>query len=338
LLGLAFSLAGLYCFVREPESVRWLSISAAACALGIFTKQSLIAFPAAIAIQLFFTSRKHLAIWLGAAAGTCLALLLLTYALDGRYFFDHLLLPRAYYPAALWESLGAYLYFTEVAFIVAVVWILRTAQPPSRRFLIWGFLVAHALGAFYCGGAGVGVNHMFDALILTAIIAGLSLPSLTKLAEDTPHPQLALTFLLVVPFFLTSLVVLTRRLPADLGHAPNEIAQNEAEFAGVANFLRARPGPALCETLMLCNAAGKPLTYDPFVVDQLIRTGTITQDKLVQLITSRQYPVIEIDWTANEPMTPAPRLRFPGPAMRALYATYQLSLRTQKYAVFTPRP
>jgi hypothetical protein len=337
LLGVAFSVAGLYCFLRNPESTRWLGISAAVFALSLFTKQSLVAFPAAVAIQLALTSRRRLAIWLGAAAAACVILLLLTLALDGKYFFDHLMLPRAYYLSDIWASLGPYLYFVQVPFVVAIVWACRITTIGSAGFLLWGFPLAHAVGAFYCGGAGTGVNHLFDAMILTAIIVGLALPGVGQVIEGSRFPRAALTFVLVVPCFLTSLVVLARRLPADLGHNPNEVAQAEAEFTGVSNFLRSQPGPALCESLLLCYAAGKPATYDPFVVDQLMRTGRIPQEQVVQLIARRQFAAIQIDWNANEPMQPSPRTRFPGPVMRALFSGYQLALRNGKYAVFTPR-
>jgi hypothetical protein len=306
-------------------------------ALSLFTKQSLVAFPAAVAIQLALTSRRRLAIWLGAAAAACVILLLLTLALDGKYFFDHLMLPRAYYLSDIWASLGPYLYFVQVPFVVAIVWACRITTIGSAGFLLWGFPLAHAVGAFYCGGAGTGVNHLFDAMILTAIIVGLALPGVGQVIEGSRFPRAALTFVLVVPCFLTSLVVLARRLPADLGHNPNEVAQAEAEFTGVSNFLRSQPGPALCESLLLCYAAGKPATYDPFVVDQLMRTGRIPQEQVVQLIARRQFAAIQIDWNANEPMQPSPRTRFPGPVMRALFSGYQLALRNGKYAVFTPR-
>lgn len=338
LLALAFSLAGLYCFVRDPESTRWLSISAVVFAVSLFTKQSLISFPAAVAIQLVLTSRRRFAIWLGAAVAACATLLLLTLAMDGKYFFDHLMLPRAYYVADIWASLGPYLYFVQVAFVVALIWAFRVTSMASSGILLWGFPIAHAVGAFYCGGAGAGVNHLFDAMILTAIIVGLVLPGLPQAIEGTRFPRAALTFLLIVPFFLTSLVVLARRLPADFGHNPNETAQAEAEFTGVGNFLKARPGPALCESLLLCYAAGKPVTYDPFAADQLIRTGKIPQEQVAELIARRQFAVIQIDWNANEPMQPSPRTRFSGPVMRALFSGYQLALRSGKYAVFTPRP
>ena len=65
---------------------------------------------------------------------------------------------------------------------------------------------------------------------------------------------------------------------------------------------------------------------------------TIPQEQVVELIARREYAVIQIDWNGNEPMQPAPRIRFPGPVMRALFSGYQLSLRSGKYAVFTPRP
>ena len=181
------------------------------------------------------------------------------------------------------------------------------------------------------------MNHLFDAMILTAIIVGLALPGLPHAIEGTRFPRAGLAFLLIVPFFLTSLVVLARRLPADFGHSPNEIAQAEAEFTGIGNFVRAQPGPALCESLLVCYAAGKPVTYDPFAADQLMRTGKIPQEQIVQLIARRQFAVIQIDWNSNEPMQPSPRIRFPGPVMRALFSSYRLALRSGKYAVFTPR-
>ena len=216
LLGLAFSLAGLYCFVRDPESSRWLCISAVVFAVSLFTKQSLISFPAAVAIQLALTSRKRLAIWLGAAAAACTILLLLTLAVDGKYFFNHLMLPRVYYPSDIWSSLGTYLSFMQVAFVAALIWAFRVTSVASTGWLLWGFPIAHVVGAFYCGGAGAGVNHLFDAMIFTAIIVGLALPDLPPVMQGMRFPRAALTFLLIVPFFLTSLIVLPRRLSGGL--------------------------------------------------------------------------------------------------------------------------
>jgi hypothetical protein len=331
LLGVAISLAGLYCYVRDPESTRWLAISAVVFSLSLFTKQSLISFPAAVAIQLFLTSKRRLGIWFGVAVSTCVVLLMLTFAVDGKYFFEHLDIPRAYYVADVWASLLTYYSFIQVAFCVALVRVLRGS------FLVWGFVIAHLIGAFYCGGAGAGVNHLFDALVFTAILAALAIPGMQRMVRDTAHPTAWFAVLLVVPFFLSSFVVLTHRIPADLAHPANEIAQAEAEFSSLAAFVKAQPGPALCENLLLCYAAGKPEVYDPFAVDMMMRTGKMSPDQVAQLVESRQFGVIQIDWTAAEPLQAAPRMRFPGPFMRALLTRYQVAQRTARYAVFVPR-
>ena len=319
----------------RPESTRWLCISAVVFAISLFTKQELVSFPGAVAIHLLLTSRKRFAIWLGTAAVGCAILLALTLGVDGRYFFDHLMMPRAYYVSDLWGSLGSYLYFVQVGFVVALIWACRATNIASTGFLLWGFLIAHVAGAFYCGGAGTGVNHFFDAMILTAIIAGLA-PGLQQAAEGRDSTRRV--------DLRADRAVLSdidggadARLPADLGHnqtrphRPRPIRRRQ-------QFSRTQPGPALCEILLLCYAAGKPVAYDPFAADQLIRTGKISQEQLAELIARRQFTAIEIDWNANEPMQPAPRLRFPGPVMRALFSGYQLALRSGKYAVFTPRP
>src|SRR5215471_14417834 len=66
LLGEALSAAGLYFYVRDPDSKRLLCISALFFCLGGFTKHNLVALPAAVAIDLLFRSWKAFATWAGA--------------------------------------------------------------------------------------------------------------------------------------------------------------------------------------------------------------------------------------------------------------------------------
>src|SRR6266436_1170186 len=66
LLGEALSAAGLYFYVRNPQSMRSLCASALLLCLAGFTKHNLIAFPAAIAIDSFLRSRRAFITWAGA--------------------------------------------------------------------------------------------------------------------------------------------------------------------------------------------------------------------------------------------------------------------------------
>lgn len=336
LLGVAVSLAGLYCFVRHPEQTRWLCASAVLFSVSLFTKQSLAVFPAAVALQLLPAPRKRLAIWLGTAIATCSLLLLLTWAVDGRYFLAHLMLPRLYYPADIVNSMSNYLYFIQGAFIAGLIWMLGNREFGLSRVLVAAFVVAHVVATFILGWAGAGPNHLTEAMVATAMTAALAMQGAERLVGGLRFPRAAFAVVLTLPFFLTSIVLLPTRVPSDLARYAKEVPESEAEFAYVSKFVSAQPGPALCETLLLCYAAGKPEEYDSFAVDEALRTGTLPLSEVLQLLETRHFRVIQIEYPASQPMQPTARVRFPGPFMRLLFAKYKLAFRTKWYAVFVP--
>jgi hypothetical protein len=188
----------------------------------------------------------------------------------------------------------------------------------------------------YCGGAGSNINHFYDPMIATAMLAALALPELLRLVDRAPFPRASLGVLLIVPFFLTTIVTLPRRMYSDIDQYQRR-ARTEAEFDLVSDIVRQQPGPAICENTPLCSAAGKPREYDPFHAEQLIRTARVPAEQIAQLIQSRHFGAIELEWHTGEPMDARPRIHFPGPVMRALFASYQLKARTDQFAVFIPR-
>ena len=138
MLGVALSLAGFYAFIREPGSARGLYVSAVIFSLSIFTKPTLIAFPAAVAIQLFFASRRRLMVWLGTCVGLCAVLLAITLAVDGPYFVQHQMMPRPYDPWGILESLNPYVHFFEVPLVAVILWlVLRRPELGEARIAVW---------------------------------------------------------------------------------------------------------------------------------------------------------------------------------------------------------
>ena len=338
LMGMALNLAGLYCFVRDPDSVRWLCWSAVLFAISLFVKQTLLAFPVAVGIQLLLTSRKRLAIWLGTAVAACLILLGLTFAIDGPYFFQHLLVSRTYSIEDAANNTGKYLLFIQVAFVAALIWHFRNAAHQVSRVLIFSFAASHLMGSAFSGGNGASLNHLYDAMVATAIIVGLALPDLERVVEGTRSPRALLALLLIVPYFFSSIMVVPWRIPRDLARYQKESPQQEAEFAAATEFLRAQPNPVLCESALLCYEAGKPQNYDAYTVDQAVQTGRISGNSVMNLISSRYFKVVEIDYDANETIRAAARTRFPVQFMQLLLSNYRLAMRTSKMALFIPNP
>jgi hypothetical protein len=338
LLAVFFGMAGFYCYVRDPESTRWLAASAVLFAVSLFTKQTLIAFPAAVAIELFLTSKKRLGMWLGIAIGTCVVLLLATFAVDGPHFFSYLLSPRTF---AFGDFLNMFMLYTamfQVVIAAALIWILHYSGEGRDRALVWAAALANILGCVLVFGVGAGINHFFDAMLSIILILGSSVALVARFAEQTRWPQATLAIVLGVVFFFGPIVNVPRRI---MEAQSNESQRNEREqsFAAVVNFLKARPGQALCEEPMFCFEAGKPKVYDAFNAGEVFKTGTLPESAVLDLLDARAFAAIQLNWSTSDPIRPAkPRnSRFTDTFVRKLFATYRPAIQTPTALIFAPQ-
>jgi len=139
LLAEALSTAGLYFFVRSPESTRYLCISALLFCLAGFTKQNLIVFPMAVAIDLLFRSLRSFVTWAGAMVLSAGLLTGLTVLIDGRYFFTHLLSGggRGYSFGIAWSGYHHYMEIFQGLLVIAAAWAICAF--PSRKVLLSPF-------------------------------------------------------------------------------------------------------------------------------------------------------------------------------------------------------
>lgn len=334
LLGVALGISGLYCYLRNPQSIPWLVGSGVAFALSLFTKQSLVAFPAAVGLHLLLTSRKRFGVWVAACLTSSLVLLLLTFQLDGPFFAQHLSIPRTYSLASLAGSTVTYVLFFQAPLAAVLVLILRKPAADMRSVPIFAFVLAHAVGIVYTAGIGAAVNHLFDGVISICLIVGLALPDIESVAARLPYPAAFLVVALIAPFFLSSLAVLPQRIPDDWNRFQSR-SQMEASFAAAQSFVRGRAGDAMCESLLVCYAAGKPITWDPFVIGQLIQSKKLDDTRVLSVLANRGFSVIEVDLKYNEHLDSREHL---SPLFtKQLLASYQLALRTPDFALFVPR-
>ncbi len=334
LLGMAFVAFGFYAYVRDPGSTKWLRISAVAFALGLFTKQTLLAFPCAVGIQLLLTSRKRFFAWLWTAVGASVFLLVMTFALDGSHFLEHLAFPRVYSYAFFLSNTVWYLLFFQTAIIASLAWCFGNALSSRNSLLVWAFALAHLMAFFFAAGAGADLNHLFDPAVTLAIIGGIALPYAVWVSQRVRFRSVLLAILLTVPFCMGALTMLAPRIQEDASTL-RSIPQIERDFAGAVDFLRSRPGPALCESLLLCFEAGKPEEIDAYDVDQLVKTGRVPESAILRLLDERHFSTIQL--VTSEPIAPAERTRFSQAFMTRLLTKYQPAMQTNSYAIFTPK-
>lgn len=359
LLGEAFTTAGLYCYVRGRERKRLLIVSALLFCLGGFTKQNLLAFPAAAGLDLLLRSRRRFAIWLAAMAGFAALFTALTFAVDGRYFIANLLFHRTY---SLDDTIASATQYYLVTFqgvvLVAIVWLLCRAR--TSPMLTTAFLVANALAFVLAGGDGVDLNIYFNAFAAGAMICGVAVAEFDR--EQVRFPtfsqrkrkhrasaenaegarQLQAHAGMKGAALMTALLVgiavgFPDRIETDRATA-KLLAGEEAEFRAAVSLLKATPGPALCENLLLCYRAGKPYLLDLFVAGDQLELGNLGDDAIPDMLRERKFSAVELDALPEEAPDSASlvrkRPRFSERSTDTLLQDYTLGLRNEHMLVF----
>lgn len=350
LLGEAFSVAGLYCYVRDPSSKRLLCISALLFCLGGFTKPNLIAFPIAVAIDLLIRSRRSFVTWAAAMLLSAGLLASITVLVDGRYFLSHLMGGggRAYSYHQAWSQFHHYVEKFQCLLVIATAWSIRTLR--SRPVFAAAFVLGHGLAFFLSGGNGVDLNIFFNGFAATVIVCGLALAELHSTRETAQsvglHSAAAMMFGL---FFISVMIFVPGQLRRDRQQM-RLLSTSAAEFSSAVNVLKASSGPALCESILLCYEAGKPLEFEAFAVREQVRTGATREADVLELLRTHHFKTVQIELRSDEEnlsdadlrrslasdqKDPDTERRFSPAFMGELLMDYHISLRTSAMAVFS---
>jgi len=353
LLGEAFSAAGLYFYVRNPQSKRSLCASALLLCLAGFTKHNLIAFPAAIAIDSFLRSRRAFITWAGAMFLSAGLLTAMTLWIDGRYFPLHLMGgggKRAYSFAMAWSGYHLYAILFQSLLVIATAWIIYKFR--SQRVIALAFVLTHVLAFLLAGGFGVGPNIFFNSLAVTVIASGLALSDMRAAVEKWRPAGLDWSATLMFALFAVSIMAF---VPGQLRRDRAKmrvLASQQEEFNSAVQFVKTHPGPALCESLLLCYEAGKPFEYEPFSVRDQLKTGVLHEGDILHLLQTHHFQTVQIALRSDEGNVKDPELkaslssdqtqpdterRFTPAFMKELLKDYQLSKRTSEMAIFCPQ-
>jgi hypothetical protein len=337
LLSVAFASFGLFAYLRASRGIFWPTLSAIAFALSLFTKHDLIAFPLSVGTHLLITRNwRMLAIFLGAGIIASGLLLALSFHLDGPYFFTELLQPRAYSFRNLTEETLHYLLHFLVPMLIGVVCLYRDRTTPHRSFLFTLLIFTDLASIYFSGGDGVGANIFYPPLIANLLSCVIAICWLERRALDAPRARrsfktaLILTTLagaLMVPFQLHNDIEAQLRLPAATQAAQQAIA-----------LLKSTNGPAICEDLLLCYEAGKPMDYDPYYVNDQIRIGRVQARGILALLTTHHYAAIQMNGMVDTAsLAHRKDSRFTTAFLRTFLAQYQPVLVNRTYSVFVPR-
>lgn len=307
LLAEGFLCAGFALYVNGKASPARMAMVALLFALGLLCKHNVLVLPLVVSVH---------ALWRAPAAGRWtflavgLALLAIAGAvimtLYGADFFHRLLAPRIY------DATRGFLLTMEVLgriqapLAIAGLYLLLGRGAGPIPGMVGAYLVGSLLlGMAFSGGAGVDINIYFDTMIAAAMGCGLAA---TWLRNRSGLPHSAPAILAVLANFGVLLLtpqVLGRIAVDTLG----EYGEREALFRADVAYLRAIPGPALCESMLLCVRAGKAVSVDPYNVLQASLTGRLPPHLLEDMLARREFPTVQISSTREHPKDEAPGLQ-----------------------------
>jgi hypothetical protein len=220
----------------------------------------------------------------------------------------------------------------------------------SRRVIVLAFVFSHALAFLLAGGFGVDLNIFFNALASTTIACGLALSDMSSREWWTPRWNVSGAVMAAV-FCISVLLFVPGQLRRDRAKIRGLRAQ-EREFNSAVEFLMMQPGPALCESLLLCYEAGKPCEYEAFSVRALVNSGTLAENEVLQLLRTRNFQTVQISLRSDEEQLnefdlrkslssdqklPDTERRFSPNFMAEVLKDYQLSKRTSDMVIFRPQ-
>ncbi|MFT4025728.1 MAG: hypothetical protein QM676_02830 [Novosphingobium sp.] len=301
LLGQAFATWALAVHLGGAPTVRRTLLAAGLVTVSVMTKHNLLLVPLLISadVALRGTARTRAAWFAGGIvlAALCAGLL---YAFAGAAPFRMIFAPRS------WEVDRAFLFTVEIlARYQAPIAVVGAGLYAARRHwpakLVLAYLIAAiAVGAAWSGGAGTDINVFFDISIALAIGAGIAALGLRE--RGLAPRSLALFALLANAGALFFAPQALGRFGVDMA---GEMADRARLFAEDAAWLRARSGPVLCQSQLLCLRSGKPLFYDSFNATQAMRFGALPKDTLTGMLARREIAVVQVsDLPARTPNDP----------------------------------
>ncbi len=330
-----FFLIGLFLYVSgAPSNVRIFAITAL-FVWGGNIKQNLIALPIALFVDLLIVSRGKAARYVLFGVLLLTASLVIDLHVGGPYFFSKLLTPRVYSLRSARLSFLNNYEALQIPLIISLAWSLSQLRNNRFRSIALYFLISLFVGMAFGGGAGVSVNAYFDNFLGMSIIMGLVLNSVWE--SQVPLMQKGSAWRWAPPLLIIVGVVFAFcdsylfNVPENLHSLP---AQNRV-FLGDASFLAAQPGPAICESLLLCYYSGKPYVFDPFNSTSLVRFKKLDGQEIVRKIAAKRFGAIQTSLPVTE--FPRPYSRFPDDVLDAIDRYYKIAWRSSNAVIYVPR-
>ena len=350
LIGLALTLAGLYCVLLAvaPATAdgsatgvrsRWLWLAVVLFVAGLYAKQSFVFAPAAAFLYLFFFVKRRQALVM--ALGMALlggGLFVLVNALTGDAFWEALVVSNVnpFLWPEFWKQQADF-FGTFAILAVLTAWYLadkflldRHGSLRDKVSLLDLYLLA-ALGSVgLAGKAGAWENYFFEALAALALCSGLGLGRLVRRSNRAGREPLGRLLAPALVLFQVALMWHTPRV------ADRYLQLTQESNEAMVPILAQTPDPIISEDMGLLVTNGKILDYHSFQYSQLARAGR--WDQAWELGQLRQRTVSMVILEEGTRLDVDHYQRFTREFLSELDRNYRHARTVGKYELYEPDP
>lgn len=308
-LALFFALSAFYNYSRYHlgGGMGYLWIAGFFAILAAFTKQTMIASAAAIALLLLLENRSRaIAFCLGIAAGAAVIALAVNQITHGGFFASAV--AGNLLPFSVKKLLDHFQYMTPAGGALAVMMAaaVRFAFRPRPQPLHVYLTTALAVFLFTCPRLGSDLNYQLEPLTVLALCSAWSLDRLGFFAKVFRADSGAVT-LLQIPLIFSLVMNLAISGKVLVARAGAELMRRD-EYAALRPYFDASRGPVLSVEIDPLVQSHRPLEVEPFIYTPLVRAGRIDPGPVRQDLAHKRFGLVIL----YEDLTrPAPARRDP---------------------------
>jgi hypothetical protein len=295
MLAHALILLGLYLCIRFLTTGKSPILAALLMCLGLFTKHSVIALPATLAIWFFLYDRNAFFWFTGCSALIAIGGLFGSWLTFGSDFITGLIAPRRFLPVEGYRSLLQWLPPMTPLLMLSVLPPLVAGRNLWSAFFVIYVVISVIVGCIEALGSGVGPNAIYDVVIACALATSYVIG---RLSAARSYRIQRFRFWIICTWLLSAIFNSNLVGAKDVIFAmPSWImVQRTEEFRmqKVVTMLASAPGPALCETPILCYWAGKKFEVDPFNFMEGVAAGIKNEDTVLERLRSSYYGIVQV--------------------------------------------
>jgi len=349
LIGLAFAFGGVYLVwswertqsvvtTQSEQSTVYYSLFTLFFLLALYTKQTLLAAPAAAFLALFARDKKLaiiFAIALGVSGGI---IYLLLDAMTGGGFTFGLLTSNA--TVFLFDQLTTLLtnFFTTFPILLMLAlwsWVNRIR---SRKIgvLEWYALISLAM-LMMSGRIGAWENYFFEAIAMACVFTGFQISDFRFQIDDLSTSRKSTIYTLRVQFAIAILLIVQLILYwRDPRIALDLVTQGEPANRDLATLLQRTSGTIISEDMGALATSGKQVAYYTFQYSSLARSGGWDQSWELNGLRDGKFPLVILEQGTREDVDHY--RRFTRAFVSALDRYYAHTQTIGHYEIYIPAP